>query len=221
MGLAVSFYGGSKETFEAVTQVPGSYERVLDGLKYAVSRKIRVRMKTPVISSNLCTLDKMKELARELKIAYRYTPMISPKDDGSKETLVHRLSDDEMRTFLRGEKKENLSHRPKDPDTPLCTAARAQVTISPVGEVYPCVQLRHSGGNIRQRPFGEIWKSDVFEAYRKISLAHLENCTGCRLLAYCVPCVGFAEIEHGSYKKAPAEYCRLASLKREIDLEKK
>jgi radical SAM protein with 4Fe4S-binding SPASM domain len=221
MGLAVSFYAGSRELFEKIVQVPGSYDRVFRGVQYAVSKKIRVRLKTPIISSNLCTLDKMKEFAKELNLVYRYTPIITPKDDGSKENLENRLTDEELKSFLRGEKMENLYRDPVDIRAPVCTAARSQVAVSPTGEVYPCIQIRKSAGNIRNKPFSELWKSDIFKPYRTLTMADIEKCSVCDLQGYCSPCMGLAEIEHGSITIPPSEYCRLAAIKKEIYNEKK
>jgi radical SAM protein with 4Fe4S-binding SPASM domain len=74
-----------------------------------------------------------------------------------------------------------------------CQAGTGQAAISATGDVWPCVVLPVPVGNIRERPFGEIWRTaPVLTALRSRqglgglcgSCALKERCGGCRAVAW-------------------------------------
>ena len=87
-----------------------------------------------------------------------------------------------------------------DPASPLlsdyanggCPAGREYCRIGPSGEVTPCPYVSLSAGNLRDKPFGEIWRSSsLLSHYRSGELKgrcgrceFREVCGGCRCRAY-------------------------------------
>ena len=65
--------------------------------------------------------------------------------------------------------------------------------ISRTGDVQPCGYLPLQVGNVREKPFGEIWRgADAFQALRDpghlkgkcLSCGYRVACAGCRARAY-------------------------------------
>lgn len=87
-----------------------------------------------------------------------------------------------------------------DPASPLladyahggCPAGREYCRIGPSGEVTPCPYVPLSAGSLREKPFGEIWRSSsLLRLYRSGTLKgrcgrceFREVCGGCRCRAY-------------------------------------
>jgi putative heme d1 biosynthesis radical SAM protein NirJ2 len=72
-----------------------------------------------------------------------------------------------------------------------CIAGTGYCIINPKGDVQACAYLTETAGNVRERPFDEIWKdSDLFNNLRTQeykgtcnSCKGKENCGGCRARA--------------------------------------
>ncbi len=77
-------------------------------------------------------------------------------------------------------------------DAGRCLAGRNYCRITPDGQVTPCPYLPLTAGNLRERSFGEIWRSaSVFETLRDSALKgrcgdceYGDLCGGCRARAF-------------------------------------
>ena len=80
-----------------------------------------------------------------------------------------------------------------------CLAGTGVCFISNRGDVQPCGYLPVAVGNVKERPFHEIWE----EAPLFQSLRDLENLTGkcglCEYKTFCAGCRAMAYYEHGDY----------------------
>jgi radical SAM protein with 4Fe4S-binding SPASM domain len=72
--------------------------------------------------------------------------------------------------------------------------------ISPYGVVYPCVELRIPAGDLRRKPFADIWaEAPIFKNMRMThKFGNLPECRVCPINSYCEGrCAGLAWKEHG------------------------
>lgn len=68
-----------------------------------------------------------------------------------------------------------------------CIAGRSYCIISPKGDVQPCAYLNKIAGNVREVPFGEIWKdSEIFNELRTYDYG--ESCGSCKYKNSCGGC---------------------------------
>ena len=74
--IAVSIYGATKETYERVTRVPGSFEKFMEGIKLLKKYNIPFRLRTPITVINQDELEEMKNFADELKVPYNVNTFI-------------------------------------------------------------------------------------------------------------------------------------------------
>ena len=73
-----------------------------------------------------------------------------------------------------------------------CLAGISYCIISPKGNVQPCAYLDIAVGNVREKPFDEIWReSQMFKELRTLEYEgkcghcdYLDSCGGCRARAY-------------------------------------
>ena len=72
-----------------------------------------------------------------------------------------------------------------------CLAGLSYCIISPKGEVQPCAYMKMAIGNVKERPFDEIWETnEVFQSLRTMKYSgqcgtchYGERCGGCRARA--------------------------------------
>ena len=87
-----------------------------------------------------------------------------------------------------------------------CIAAQSICLIDCFGEVKPCSYFPRSAGNVKQRPFREIWEeAPLFRELRDFS-AYKGKCGACEFLRVCGGCRARAEAIHGDYL-AEEPYC--------------
>jgi len=92
--------------------------------------------------------------------------------------------------------------RPLSTMTRGCLAGTAVCFVSNVGDVYPCGYLPVTAGNIRQQPFGDVWRSaEVFGRLRDPE-AFEGKCGDCRYLSICAGCRARAYYETGDFMDA-------------------
>lgn len=73
-----------------------------------------------------------------------------------------------------------------------CQAGRANACIQSDGTVLPCVMLDYKLGNVKQRPFSEIWETSSVIKDLKTRKNIKEPCGTCGNLYKCGGCRGVA-----------------------------
>lgn len=159
LSTEVSLYGMSDETYRAVTRRsgPGECERVKRAIRLLTEHGLAVQIKVPVIRQNYGDLDRMVAFAAEVGAKFVANPNITPRDDGDLSPLAHSLDDAALEDYFRRYVPPR-AERELDPEGLMCNTGRNSLVISPVGDVFPCVQIKRSIGNVRERPLAEIWR---------------------------------------------------------------
>lgn len=219
VGVEISIYGPSAEIHDNISHRPGSFDKTTAGVRRLVERGVSVVLKSPVMSTNAAHLNEMREMADGLGVDLRLDIDVVPCDDGSREPLKLRLSDEELASVLSIDWMKDRfvafpAERP-DPASDLCGAARRTCAISSTGEVYPCIQLPTSAGNLKENGFESVWRdSPLMRKYREMRVADLcQECRQCPRLNYCSRCGALALIEDGDFLGASSWACRVAAAK--------
>ena len=95
--IEITLYGRTKETYEALTQIPGSYERCLRGIKLLKGRGLPLKLKTVATSINKHEIFAMKQFAEEdLGVEFKFDGQINPRIDCSQSPLAVRLTPEDL-----------------------------------------------------------------------------------------------------------------------------
>lgn len=221
VGVEISLYGLDAATFESVTKVPGSFERTTNAIRRLTSRGVRVRAKTPVMNVNARQLPALHDFALSLGVEeFSWDPLVAPMDGGEAAPLALRPSTEDL-AFVFAWDRERRGPQDAPTGKPLdaapCNAGRGAVSISPRGDVFPCVAIKVSAGNVREKPFAEIWRTgDVMTTMRSITVASLRECATCDDRPWCPRCAGMARHEEGSLTAPNLEACRVAAARRAV-----
>jgi radical SAM protein with 4Fe4S-binding SPASM domain len=222
--VEITVYGRTPETYEAVTRVPGSYERCLRGIDLLLARGIPLALKTMVMTINAHELWDLKAWAEGLGVRFRYDMALNPRLDGGRQPLSLRLSPKEIVEFDRKDQKRYQKWQefaekfvgPGDSEyLYACGAGLASFSIDPYGKMFPCMISRGAAYDVTQGSFAEGWQ----EFLPKVRLQKPGKdypCGRCALLSLCEQCPGWSHLEHGVPDR-PVDYlCRVAHLRAQM-----
>jgi len=218
--VSVSLHGFAEE-HDAITGVPGSFERAINAIRMFKKHGVTTRTMTSVMRMNYPCLDAFtKWLTEKEYLDYR----LDPKILGDDTIRSLRLTDSELvqfyvrhsilpRLFL---KWKYFGENVFLPDIPNCSAGRTLISVSATGKVMPCLSLRTVLGDIRRTQLQDIWSSsELLLALRTRLNNERWECANCSSLGICSSCPADAWQETGSWLSKPTECCRhLAAIER-------
>jgi radical SAM protein with 4Fe4S-binding SPASM domain len=216
--IEVSLHGATAHSHEALTGMPGSFDKTLNAMRLITTAGITLVMKGNLTKLNWYEAQAMIDLAGELGANMRFSPVITVKEDGETAPLGYRLDAEgleEALTVLRsagdGETAKPELGRGGNSTALPCNAGRAAFEIHANGDVTPCADLPIILGNIRLQKFGAIWYNNA-RVERLLQLGGMQapECTDCEYISYCMRCSGSAMAESGSILLPTSDSCRFA-----------
>jgi radical SAM protein with 4Fe4S-binding SPASM domain len=211
----VSIYSAEPTFHDWVTKVPGSFARTLAGVAWLRDAGITVKLNCPLMKQNVGQYREIRALAERLGVLCGFDPMITAKNDGDASPVALRITRSALRQVLQDPTLSPSALAPalSDPPSPRpdldeipCGASHNACYISAYGDVMPCVAMPIACGNVREEPFGEIWRrSPDMLRVRSIRIRDLHTCSSCAASRFCSRCPGQALVEGGDlYGPSPA-----------------
>ena len=214
--VVVSLYGSTAKSHDSVTRTPGSLEATIQGVKLLNRVDVTVILQTLLMDSNYHEADSMKTLAAELGVPLRIRHELIPARSGLLTPYQYQLEPEQACRHI-GRFWENNGTVPSK-NSELCMAGKGMCSISPAGDVFPCLIMPMVVGNLRQNSFKDIWKDNPCHELihlRSLKWQDLSECSECTLSKYCKKCIGLAFSETGSLTRPAPSACRDATLKSE------
>jgi len=222
--VEISLYGRTKETYERVTGVPGSYERCLRGIELLLERGLPLRLKTVAITLNKHEIWAIKEYAEGLGANFYFDAMINAGLDGGGDPTKFRLAPEEVVQLDLGdaqradELRDFCKRALRSPSKPeysyLCGAGVHSFHIDTYGLLSVCIISRHRSHDLRRGSFHEGWQEFIPQVrYQRASDG--SQCNQCELISLCGQCPGWAQLEHGDQEARVEFLCQVAHLRAE------
>jgi len=220
--VELSLYSTQAELHDQITRLPRAFELTTRAIRLLRARGVRTVIKTPLMRENVREFHALEALARELGAQFRYDITITPKDDGSRAPLQHRLTRDDLIGLFRAVIDPSIwVGRTGKPEAGTCAIGSNALLIDPHGNVFPCVQTRLAAGNLRQQSLQTIWEhAPVWQELAGLTLDALPVCRACELRTLCVRCHGLARLEDGDLRAPARVNCREALARRQVLVEK-
>lgn len=220
MVVEVTLYGMTRDTYEAITQVPGSFDRCMAGIRLLTELGVPLALKTLVMTPNEHELEQMKTFARDLGVTFRYDALVQPYLNGVRDPCRLRLSPElAVKYDLEDETRRAAWLRLWEgapPDTRylfVCGAALSTFNIDPYGRLSPCNLARNPSYDLTRGLFHYGWYDFLYRYVRLRKASPGYRCAKCKLLPICDQCPGWAELEMGDPEKRVPYVCNLAHLR--------
>jgi radical SAM protein with 4Fe4S-binding SPASM domain len=222
--IEITIYGRTRETYERVTGIPGSYDRCMRGIELLLARDLPLKLKTMAITLNKHELWDMKAYAESLGTPFRFDALINASMDGSGAPKSLRLEPKEvveldLKDNGRMERWREFCQKflgpPVDTDhLYTCGAGRSSFHIDPFGQLSVCMMVRQSSYDLRSGSFRDGWRRFIPQV-RAQTVSEDHACARCELRNLCGQCPGWASMETGN-PEARVEYlCQVAHLRAE------
>jgi AdoMet-dependent heme synthase len=221
--ISISIDGPDAETHDAFRKVKGSFEGSLRGIEMAKKGSLEFQINTTITQVNLHLVPEILNLAVTLGAVAHHIFLLVPTGRGKdlKDQEISALDYEKTlhwfyeqidkvplqlkatcaphyyRIVRQRAKKEGKKFAPKesglDAMTRGCLGGISFCFISHVGQVQPCGYLELNCGNVREKPFHQIWAtSEVFHHLRNFEgykgkcgrCEFRKVCGGCRARAY-------------------------------------
>ena len=215
--VQISLYSHRPEVHDAITKVPGSLRRTIDGIRRLKANGVKVSVTDVLMRYNHGDVRAVKKLAKELDVNFVVDPTITPMLSGDRSILSLGITHAELEELMHteefvGDVAEYCSPLSTHGDDVLdgysCSAGHSLAYISPYAEVYPCVQFPMPCGSLRKQSFREIWyESPAFTELRAVHVRDLHTCSHCTHTAYCSRCPGLAYME-GDFRGPSSADCQ-------------
>lgn len=205
--VQISIYSHKPEVHDAITKLPGSLRRSVDGARRLVARGVKVFFANVLMKDNATDYKGVQAMAAEAGAHFVIDPTITPMMDGGRDVLDLNIDHDLLRTVFRDRSllpdTDQVCAPPKGPfeqveasETMPCSAGHTACYVSPYGELFPCVQFPLTCGNVRTRTFEDIWyRSPEMLDVRSIRMSEVQGCSSCVHGSTCSRCPGLAYTE--------------------------
>jgi len=234
--ISVSLDGPSPETHDSFRQVNGAFEKSIHGIDIAKKVGLPFQINTTITKGNLLLLPDILDLAVKLGASAHHIFLLVPTGRGKtlkdqeisaidyertlnwfydqidkvslqlKATcaphyyrIFHQRASKEGRKIISGE-------HGLDAMTRGCLGGISFCFISNTGQIQPCGYLELNCGNVREKPFHEIWQtSEIFQTLRNFD-GYKGKCGQCEFRKVCGGCRARAYEIYGDYM-AEEPYC--------------
>jgi radical SAM protein with 4Fe4S-binding SPASM domain len=230
--IEITVYGVTKETYERVTRVPGSFAAFERGLERLLASGIEVRLKAMALRSNLHEIPRIAEFCRaRTKDYFRFDPFLHLRFDRdparNREIEAERLTPEEVVALERGdaERFHSLETHCDEFIVPefgesgcrhlfRCGAGKRNFVIGHDGNFKLCVSLLHPEClyDLRRGSLTDAWTRFVPEVLdRKTARPdYLERCAKCPIVNLCLWCPAHAYLETGELDAPIDNFCQIA-----------
>jgi radical SAM protein with 4Fe4S-binding SPASM domain len=223
--IEISLYGMTRETYERVTGVPGSFEKCMAGIGRLRARGVPFKLKTMVLAWNRHELDAMRDFAAGLGVEFRHDSLLNARVDcganrnpelqvTAKEAVAADLGDEVARRRHAGSFRATLAESVPSASGEVYTCGAGQIgfTVDPYGRLQLCQLSRRSSFDLRDDTFARGW-NEFLPALRARTWQSNSVCRSCSLRPVCGSCPGAAELEHGDIEAAVAAFCEITHLR--------
>ncbi len=224
--IEITLYGRTRETYEALTAIPGSYDRCLRGIKLLKERGLPLKLKTVATSINKHEVVAMRQFAEEeLGVEFKMDGQINPRIDCSQSPLAVRLTPEEvvaldMATPKAIHEYQALADRELRSAAQLaqidtvysCGGGMNSFAINALGEIGICVISQQETFSVRTGGVKAVWEESLLQLRERKS-TRITKCTQCHIRLLCGMCPANGEMENGD-RESPVDFlCHVAHLR--------
>jgi radical SAM protein with 4Fe4S-binding SPASM domain len=216
--IEISCHGATDETFDRITQVKGSFQRFLKGVRLLIERGLPIKIKTKAMTVNRHELDQIKTFVEGLGTQFRLSTVIYPRLNDDLTPTTYRLSPDEI-VALESEdgcsdpedrcvEAESQIGPPPDDHLFRCGCGTTSVHINAWGKLGTCTWVEPRA-DLRQMSVAE-GVAEVFPRIRGARYQSESPCRTCTVHTFCDKMPANAAAETSDREQPVEHFCRVA-----------
>ncbi len=224
--IEITLYGATKETYEALTQIPGSFAKCMRGIRLLLERNLPLKLKTVPTTINRHEVYEMKRMAeQDFGVEFKFDPLVNPRIDCSQSPVEVRLNTEEVVALDFHDPKRyrdytNLLAKdlakplvPHDGQRYFCGGGVTACAIDPEGRMSICVLSHQQTYDWRNGTVREGWQDFLFRTRTQPKL-RASKCDACRIKSsLCAMCPANGELENGDAESPVDFLCEVAHLR--------
>lgn len=216
--VSVSLYGPDAASHDAITRLPGSFNRAHATLAFFKRCGVRTCVKTILLTKTLATMRELIDLVSAEGHELELSLQVLASQTGAYDADALRIHDvDELANIIRYEQAAMGRETPnirRGTRKHVCGVGRS-LNITPTGNITPCNVLTKPLGNVREASIEQVWRrSRELAVLRCLRRNHLcSKCRSCDLFDYCLYCPGQSWREKGLISIPCPANCELARAK--------
>lgn len=158
--IEISFHGLTKQSFDRITQVPGSFERCQSGIELLLERGLPLTLKSLGMAVNRDEILQIKAWVDTLGyVHYKFGADMRARLDGSEDPYDLELSEEETAAIEQAdeqmyrERRRQLEAQKNQP--PRCGGGGTRFHIDAYGQLQLCSNNRRQSYDLRHGSFRE------------------------------------------------------------------
>jgi radical SAM protein with 4Fe4S-binding SPASM domain len=224
--VEVTLYGHTREGYEAMTGLPGSFDRARRGIALLLQAQLPLKLKTMATALNRHEVLAMRDYSEKtLGLGFKFDAQIHPRIDSDQAPIDVRLTPEEAVAFDLADRRRadewiefarTFHAAPVDPEKLYsCGGGIGSFAIDPYGNLSLCVISQRDKFDLRTGSFAEGWRSFLGEV-RDRPATRVTKCTHCHLRSMCGMCPANGELTHGDPEEPVDHLCETAHLRAHV-----
>lgn len=202
VNIAMSIYSHRADTHDAITRVPGSFEKTLNSLKLLLAYGVTTRCAVIAMKQNEKELDGTSYFLSQLGVFSRPPDPIRPSGRGkgmNNWPQIYGLK------FIRATPNFFVSAEAYERNRRWNSCWSGKAAVTSTGDVLPCVFSRDQvAGNVKKESLSEIVQCKKMLSFWSLTKDQIEICRDCEYRYICEDCRPLAYGSTGNlYAKSP------------------
>ena len=218
--INVSLYSMKAEEHDAITQLPGSWERTMKALALCDKYGIHYRIASPLLKENRTAFGELKKFADTHHVRLTANAGIIAQADHGCGNFTHVCSSEELQKALECNREvfnENWSKQMPAVDAKVCDIGVTRIYLNSKGDYYPCGAMHgYVLGNVRENTMSEVWTGEKMNYLRGLKNRDFGVCASCGKRPWCKVCLAANFNATGDLFKHLPSMCTLAGVIKEI-----
>ena len=217
--IELTWNGIRQDTYERITQIPGSFQKCLDGIHLILDRKLPLTIKSNGMTLNRNEILTIKDHVEKLEgVSFKFDSYLTPKMDGSRAPCELRLSPKDI-VDIENSDESMCRQRAECAQREKTTTGRWSLfpcldggnffSINPYGQLQYCPLLPEPNFDLLSLSFSEAYRC-LRQSIQAMTYQTKSKCKDCNLRSLCPQCPARAWLEQGDREAPVDEFCRLA-----------
>jgi radical SAM protein with 4Fe4S-binding SPASM domain len=247
VSIQTSLYSMNPEHHDAITQLPGSFEKTKKAILRLIDNNIPVQISCPVMKQNKDDYGEVLQWAHKHNMRAISDYIMMARYDHSTDNLDNRLSLDDVEKVIKDimkydwqydEEILNTDFSETDKrdisDDPVCGVGISSAAVLTNGKIYPCSGWQdYICGDLSTQALRDIWQNSPRLNYlRALRKRDFPKCIKCPDKTFCAICMVRNANENNEIVEIPCggsvvgnplkineHFCKVAALNRKIVLD--